>query len=257
MKILTRHILVGGLLGFGPLVTIALLVLEAIDTFLAPYWWLLGPVLWLVAGVTFGCIRWLLRRRERAQGAETKRQRRLRPVLAGLGTIPAVFLLLLVAAPSIYVWDGMYQPARYTFVVVDPDDRPLADVEFIVHTSEGLAPGVYAEREDRTPSARSFSPIKEFGGQPLRTDARGRLVVQQVGIWLGGSGYTVFAIDFENEGYEPEYTFEFRHHGYNSRVLKLCDLNRLALREDERRRQASESRERRLEVEVRVVLEPE
>ena len=88
---LTRHILVGGLLGFGPLLTIALLVLEAIDrTCLAPFWWLLGPVLWLVAGVTFGCIRWLLHKRGRAQGAETKRQRRLRPVLAGLGTIPVM-----------------------------------------------------------------------------------------------------------------------------------------------------------------------
>jgi hypothetical protein len=181
----------------------------------------------------------------------------LRPVLSGLGTLPVVFLLLLVAAPSIYVWDGMYRAARYTFVVMDPQGRPLADVEFVVHASEGPAPGAYEERADRKPPARAFSPIREYEGQPLRTDARGRLVVHQVGIWLSGSGYTVFGINFEDDSHRPEYTFEFRRAGYNSRVLKLRDLNRLAAEEDHRRYQAPESRKRDPEVEVPVVLEPE
>jgi len=261
---LKRHILLGGFLGYGLLlaVPVVIIVTPLKGRGLSPGLWVLFTVLYLVAALSFGWIRWFLRDRVHGSGEETRLQKCLRPVWAGLLTLPVLFLVLSLVMQDTYLWDGGFQAARYTFIVVDPSGDPLPNTEFVVD-------GPFRQTWERDwlhgdggeglpPRLPGFWPIFEYGGDPLYTDEAGRLVVHQAdhGLQFSGSGYRLFGIHFDISATKPDIVLEFRRKGYEPWAIDFDDLNRRAVRDGGREVKGPRGRSMP-EIEVRVVMAPQ
>jgi len=210
--------------------------------FSLPYLVLLAGSVWLVTGLTFGTVRFAVRMATRAR-EETVAVRWLGRAIAILAAVAALAAFLSVAVAGMYVADGGYWPARYAITVVDPGGRPLPGVEIVLR-------GERRELRRSSDDARiGYWPLQEYEGRPLRTDARGELVVHQIdeGIQFGSSGCYLYGWDFETSSSRPDHKLEFRHPGFRPYTLDFWDLNRMA----------SDAVGWPASVAVRVVLQPE
>ncbi len=239
-RALLRHIMRGGFLGFGLVAVGLVLTLELTLSRrpgLHPGWWLLYPVVYVVTSLAYGWLRWGLSGRSRRHPSREHRKARwARRIVAGVATVPVLFVVLLVAGAGAgsYHWDGGYAPARYAFTVVGADGDPIQGAELRV-----LGPTRDTRAEDWSqfvswdtdlPVLSGSWPIYEFGPHALRTNARGQLVVHQVerGLQFGGFRSVVFGVTLEASTTKPDHALQFRCAGYQSRTLDFDALDRNA-----------------------------
>lgn len=200
MTPLKRHILLGGLLGFGLLVIAVFLAIHIlVGQRISVAQWILYAVLWTIASLVFGWLRWILRGRAREAGEETGCQRWSRPVLAGILSVIVLSLPLLFAFGFGGVGHGDgYRVIRVTGRLVSGNTlEPLPDARVLAVSSYDLEhpwdpesawaelEAIGAERAELPPpgeedDASRWAYVCDNAGTRSRADGS---IDLQVGLW--------------------------------------------------------------------------